>query len=352
MSFQRELPVIQNLIPFVEINCSKCPIKKEGLCEGTFDFKTYSMKGEHLAGCLDLERLEKYFFEVFDIYEPIPKSYNQENLNLPSTILGIKDGRIDLTRFDTIPLFAVPYSEFAKNNGDLKYRNMQHLKEVLELPINSRVALIGTSMEKKQQAVWKISNSHDIWKRISEFGFEFATSMTFPVWDINPRSDQIINQLRNYLSSDILANLGVPMIPFIYPFDECDYRNFGKWIEKRPSIKKLAILARYYKTDFQFAQLINNMKKIQSYAKREIEFLIVGVTKPSKIQMALQNFNNSRLLSSRPYCEAMVKGKLFDENFHSTQRLDIPKSDLVFMNFQVWTHITEDFRTQNMSLKT
>jgi hypothetical protein len=326
-------------------------LKKEGFCVGTQDFKTYSMEGKHLIGCLNLERLEKYFFDVFDVYQPIPKSFNQEKLELPSTILGIKDGRLNLSTFDSIPLFAVPFSEFVKNNGDLKYQNIQHLKQTLELPINSKVALIGTSMEKKQQAVWKVSNNNDIWKRISEFGFEFVTSMTFPVWDLNPRSDQVINQLRNYLSSDILANLGVPTIPFIYPFDNCDYETFSKWIEKRPSINKLAVLARYYKTDFQFVQLINNMKKIQSYAEREIEFLVVGVTKPSKVQMTLQEFNNSRLLSSSPYCEAMVKGKLFDENLHSTQRLDIPKAELVFMNFQVWTHITEEIRSRNMSLK-
>jgi hypothetical protein len=47
----------------------------------------------------------------------------------------------------------------------------------------------------------------------------------------------------------------------------------------------------------------------------------------------------------------MVKGKLFDENLQSTQRLDLPKADLVFMNFQVWTYITEEIRNQNMSLK-
>lgn len=348
MSYRRELPVIQNLLPF-DFNCSKCPMKKEELCEGTSDLKTYSMEGEHLVGCLDLERLEKYFFDAFDVFEPIPESFNQENLTLPSTILGMKDGRLDLTEFDSIPLFAVPLSEFAKSSGDLAYRDMPHLKQVLQLPNDAKVALIGTSLEKKQQAIWKISNTLNIWERIAEFGFEFVTSMTFPVWDLNPRSDQIINQLRNYLTSDILANLGVPTIPFVFLFDDFDYQNFSKWIKNRPSINKLAVLARYYKTDFQFEQLIRNMKKIQTYADREIEFLIVGITKPSKIQMALQNFNNSRFLSSRLYCEAMVKGKLFDENLISTQRLDIPKADLVFMNFQVFTHIAEEIR-QNMSL--
>ncbi len=350
MSYRRELPVLQNLLPF-DFNCSKCPIKREGLCEGTYNLKTYEMEGEHLVGCLNLERLEKFFFDAFDVFEPIPKSFNQENLELPSTILGVKDGRLDLTKFDCIPLFAVPNSDFYKNNGDLKYRDMQHLKEVLELPLNAKVALIGTSRERKQQAVWNSSTKHDVWKRIAEFGFEFVTSMTFPVWDKNPRSDQVINQIRNFLTSDVLANLGVPTIPFVYPFNDCDYQNFGKWIEKRPSITKLAVLAQYYKSDFQFVQLVNNMKKIQIYAGREIEFLIVGVTKPSKVQIALQYFNNSRLLSSSPYCEAMVKGKLFDENFISTQRLDISKADLVHMNFQVWTHITEEIRNQTMSLK-
>ena len=107
-------------------------------------------------------------------------------------------------------------NDFIKNSGDIRFTDMAHLKKTFKLPPNSKVALIGTSSEKIQQAVWRGSEKFQIWKRIAEFGFEWATSLTFPVWDINPRSDQIIFQLRNYLTTDLLASYGLPVIPFVY----------------------------------------------------------------------------------------------------------------------------------------
>jgi hypothetical protein len=342
-----ETQTTQQVLP-LGFNCPFCPLKSLGLCEGTFDLKSYSMEHPSLIGCLNIERLEKHFADVFDIPEPIPKSYNQHKIELPSTVFGLTDGRLDLTQFEDFPQFAVSMNVFIKENGDLSFRDMNHLKTSLKLPLNSKVALIGTSSELKQQAIWKASKKLNIWKRIAEFDFAWVTSTSFSVWDINPRSDQIINQRRNYFVSDILANFGVPTIPFVYPFDDCDYKNFRSWINLRPDINKLAVLAQYYNTDEQFEQLVKNMHRIQESAGRSIQFLIVGAAKKTKIIRALSSFGNCSFVSTNPYAQA-VAGNRYDNDFNRIKRLDLTKPEVWFSNYKTFFNVIESLRNKDFN---
>lgn len=344
MSFTKTVPT-QKPLPF-GFNCSDCPLKRQGYCEGIDDLRTYSMEHPSLIGCYDLKRIEKYLSEVFAKLIPPPLTFFQDKINFSESPFGIADGRIDLSEYGDIPLFVVSMNDFIKDSGDLRFKDMSHLKKILKLPSNAKVALIGTSSEKIQQAIWRVSERLGIWKRIAEFGFEWATSPTFPVWDINPRSDQIILQFRNYLASDLMASYGLPVIPFVYPYNATDHQTFRNWIKDRPSINKVAILAQYYETDEQFAQLVKNINKIQDYAGKELQFLIVGVTQKSKLQQALLNFPNASIISWSPYYEAFLKGKLYDINLKSEQRLDLAKPVVAYRNYLTFSEVIKQLRSE------
>lgn len=343
MSFTTTLKNRRTL-PFQELNCSNCPLNKLGFCAGAENLENYSMKHPSLIGCQSLERIHEYLQDVMKEYEPIPNSYHQESINLPSAIFGVTDGRLNLETFSDIPLFAVSMKVLLNDKGNLGFRDIYHLKQTLQLPKNAKLALIGTSFEKKQQMLWKNSHQTDIWQKIANFGFEWVTSTTFSVWDVNPRSDQIINQLRNYFVSDVMANLGIPTIPFVYPYDDFDYETFKLWIMKRPSIKTIAVLAQYYHSDRQYSQFIDNLKKIKECCNRDIHFLIVGVATKSKLEKTISNFENISIVSQSPYCEAMVKGKKYDKNLKSVQRLDIGRADLSYQNFKTFKEVIEEIR--------
>lgn len=344
MSFNKKLST-QTLLPF-NYNCSNCPLRKQGYCEGVEDLRTYSMEHSSLIGCYDLERLEKYLAEYFDRLIPPPSTFYQEKINLSEMTFGIADGRIDLTQYKDIPLFVVSMNVFLKESGDLAFRDMTHLKQTLKIPSNAKVALIGTSSEKIQQALWHVSEKLRILERIANFGFEWVTSTTFSVWDENPRADQIIHQFRNYLVTDLMASHGLPVIPFVYPYNDIDYHTFRNWIKDRPSINKVAVLAQYYESDNQFTELVKNIEKIQDYAEKEIQFLIVGVTKKSKLRQALSNFKNASIISWSPYYEAFLKGKLYDINLKSEQRLDIAKPIVAYRNYVTFSEVIKQLRSE------
>lgn len=305
------------------------------------------MEHESLIGCYDLNRIDKFLFEIDERLILPPESFHQEKINLSELAFGIAYGGLDLTQYKDIPLFVLSMNRFLKEGGDLAFRDMAHLKQKRKIPPNAKVALIGTSSEKIQQAFWRNLEKLSLLERIANFGFEWVTSPTFPVYDVNPRADQIINQFRNYLITDLMASSGVPVIPFIFPYNDADYRTFSKWMKNRPSIKKVAILAQYYESDTQFFQLVKNIEEIQTYAKKELEFLIVGVTKKSKIEHALSKLKNVSIISWSPYFEGFLKGKLYNLDLKSVQRLDIPKSVVAYENYLTFGQVISKLRNES-----
>jgi hypothetical protein len=318
-----------------------------GYCDGVEDLPKYSMEHESLIGCYDLNRIDKFSSEIFDRLILPPKTFHQEKINLSEVSFGVAYGGIDLTEYNEIPLFVVSMNKFLRESGDLAFRDMIHLKEKLRIPPSAKVALIGTSSEKIQQAFWRNLEKLNLLERIATFGFVWMTSPTFPVYDLNPRADQIIHQFRNYLITDLIANCGLPVIPFIFPYNIADYRTFSKWMKDRPSISKVAILAQYYESDAQFSQLVKNIEEIHKYAERELEFLIVGVTKKSKIEHALSKLKNVSIISWSPYFEAFLKGKLYDAELKSVQRLDLDKPFVAYKNYVTFTQVISNLRNES-----
>ena len=346
MSFKKKLATT-SLLPFVEYNCSKCPLKKMGYCDGVEDLQRYSMEHESLIGCYDLKRIDKYLSEIFDRLISPPETFYQEKINLSELPFGIAYSGIDLTEYKDIPLFVVSMKTFLRESGDLAFRDMADLKEKLKIPPSAKVALIGTSSEKIQQAFWRNLEKVNLLERIANFGFEWMTSPTFPVYDFNPRADQIIHQFRNYLITDLISTYGLPVIPFVFPYNIADYRTFSKWLKDRPSIKKVAILAQFYESDAQFSQLIKNIEEIENFADRELEFLIVGVTKKSKIEQALSKLKNVSIISWSPYFEAFLKGKLYNTDLKSVQRLDLSKPFVAYENYITFGQVISELRKES-----
>jgi Domain of unknown function (DUF4417) len=302
------------------------------------------MEHESLIGCYDLKRIDKYLSEIFVRLISPPKTFYQEKINLSEVSFGVAYGGIDLTQYKEIPLFVVSMKEFFRESGDLAFRDLPHLKEKLKIPPNAKVALIGTSSEKIQQAFWRNLEKLNLLERIANFGLEWMTSPTFPVYDLNPRADQIIHQFRNYLITDLMANYGFPIIPFIFPYNDADYRTLSKWLNDRPSIMKVAILAQFYESDVQFSQLIRNVEEIQKYVKRDLKFLIVGVTKKSKLENALSKLKNVSIISWSPYFEAFLKGKLYNKELKSAQRLDLSKPFVAYENYLTFSQVISELR--------
>jgi hypothetical protein len=303
------------------------------------------MQGSSLVSCIDIERRGLFFDELHGRLHPIPRSSFQDKITLPPFIPGVKGG-LQLSGVGANTLFAVSYKEVLGQSGDLVVSTLDELKRRMGLPDDARVALIGTAKDYQLEALWHIARPHGVWERIAAMGFEFVTSCTFSVWDESPRFDQIRNQERNLLTHDILANMGVPSIPFLFPFDESDYRAAFEWLNERPDIHKIAILAHYYRRRHHFVQLLRNMCKLQEGAGRSLEFLVVGAATLGKIAAVLSEFD-ATILVWKPF-QAATAGLRTTENLHHPKdevlRFGMSREELAVYNIGRYRRRCEELR--------
>jgi hypothetical protein len=289
------------------------------------------MQGPSLVSCIDVSRRGEILGDTYNRVIDIPKSSHHNNLiQLPSFIPGVAGG-VSLLGLDADGLVAVSLGDIIGSDGDLLVANITQVKRRFRLPSKSRVALIGTAKDSILERLWKISDTHDIWKRISEVGFDWVTSLTYSVWDEMPRADQIRNQDRNFQTHDFFTNLGLPCIPFLFPIDKEDYIAAGGWMGERPDIKMVAIEAQYYKRSYQIARLAEDMRAIESAAQRHLQFLVVGTATASSIETLMRQFSTA-VVTWKPFHRGRT-GSYCNRNLAYFES-SLPKEELVPLNFQ------------------
>jgi hypothetical protein len=303
------------------------------------------MQGPSLVSCIDTERRGLFFDGLHGRLRPIPRSSFQDRITLPPFIPGVKGG-LQLSGVGINTLFAVSYKEVLGRGGDLTISSLDELKRKMGLPDDARVALIGTAKDDQLEALWHTARPMRVWERIASMGFEFVTSSTFSVWDEAPRFDQIRNQERNLLKHDILVNLGVSSIPFLFPFDDSDYRAAFEWLNERPDIIKIAVLAQYYRRRHHFVQLLRNMHKLQAGVSRRLEFLVVGAARLGKIAAVMSEFD-ATIVTWKPF-QAATAGLRTTENLHhpadDVLRLGMSREELAGYNIDCYRRRCEELR--------
>lgn len=314
--------------------CSTCPLFFSGRCEGSFNAKAYHLNDPSVFPCIDPTRRELGFADVYDRVTAIPVTSLQDRIKLPIYVPLVKSG-LNLRACTHVPVFGISIQYILSVDGNLLFDSVDEIKRRCRLPANSKLVLIGVAKDKFLEALWRNSYNFDIWKRIARMGFEWSTSMSFSVWDVSPRADQIIRQERNFLTHDYFVNAGLPSIPFVYPFDDSDYRAFGRWMSQRPDINTVAVLGRYYKTDNQFAMFRQNMRLIQDYAKRHLRFLVVSVAKRSRFDAVTTEFE-ATIVNGKAFFSA-VAGRFYDGEINEKDLRYTP-DELAYRNFDplIW----------------
>lgn len=301
-------PTTQRVRPPLPFACGSCIYNAIGRCRGPANYDTYTLRGSSLVTCDNIERRQRLLDDLYRGLTKIPTSSHQSDVTLPAFIPGVRDGMPDFPAFRSNSLFAVSLESLVKKTGTLRFRSIDELKSQLRLRQDARIALIGTAKDRKIERLWTMSDRSNVWERIAGFGFDFVTSLTFSVYDENPRADQIYNQDRNFLTHDMFANLGAPSIPFVYPYNDEDYADASSWLKARPDIYRLAVLAQFYKTNRQFEQFLENMRLIQDGVGHLLEFLVVGVARRDRIASILKEFN-ATIVSWKPFDCALNGGR-------------------------------------------
>lgn len=304
----------QRALPVTAPACPDCPYALNGRCEGPITIESFTRRDESVIGCYDASRIKTYYEELLpDIINqtgPAPAS-NHDRLRLPPFIPMIKDGLDLSTEPQGDALYGVSLGTLLKDSGDLRFDSPEKLRRFLGLGKQARLALICTAADWKIERFWKVSESRQVWGRIALLNFDFVTSATFSVWSEQPRSDQIYNQDRNFLTHDFLCALGIPSVPFtfFYTGSELDYRNVIRWLRGRPDLHKVAILAQLRRSKVKFVKVLEYMRSIASDVGRPLDFVVVGVATAEKIDRLLREFKTATVVTHQPFMKAMRSGE-------------------------------------------
>jgi hypothetical protein len=319
-----------NLNPTLPFECDGCLLKFINRCKGPEDREAYFKNDGSVHSCIIPERREKAFSDTYD-RTPLPyiTSY-QRLIKLPSFIPEVKTG-LNLESCKEIEVFAVSLGNIVGTKGNILIKSVTEIRKRYKLSKDCKVILIGTAKDEKLQKLWANSDRLKIWEHIANIGFDFITGFSFSVWDEDPRTDQIINQDRNFLTHDYFANLSVPTIPFVFPYNDDDYESFGKWMAERQDINIVAIFASSYRKEKSFSQLLENMRKMQIYAKRKLKFLVIGASTKEKIRRLMSEFDVC-IVASKPF-QAAKAGEICTDDLKYEKYEKLTWDELAQFNF-------------------
>jgi hypothetical protein len=189
-------------------------------------------------------------------------------------------------------LYGVSLATILNDSGNVRYRSAQALRRSLRLSAEAKVALLGGCNDDKLNRAWALSRDKDLWRRIADLQFTFVTSFSYSVYDHDPRSDQIINQMKNFLTYEYFCSLGIPCIPFVFfnPLSPLDFKAVIEWLEYRPDVTRIAMLGQSYIQESEFDRLLQEMRSLSGALDRTIEFLIVGAGAAGKLRSLASEF--------------------------------------------------------------
>jgi Domain of unknown function (DUF4417) len=315
------------VLPF----CDGCPFAFTKRCKGPENLKSFVKNDESVHGCIEPSQREKAFSDTYD-RTPVPYlTSHQRTIKLPTFIPEVKTG-LNLENCKEIEVFAISLGNIVGTKGNMLVNSVEVLRKRYQLPKTCKIVLIGTAKDEKLQKLWANSDRLKVWEHIANMGFDFITGFSFSVWDEDPRTDQIVNQDRNFLTHDYFANLGVPTIPFVFSYNDDDYESFGKWMMQRPDLNTVAIFASSYSKEKNFLQLLVNMRKFQLYAKRKLKFLVIGASTKEKIRKLMSEFDVC-IVASKPF-QAAKSGEICTDELKYEKHEELTRDELAQINFR------------------
>lgn len=282
--------------------CNTCPLNIAGRCEGAITAGSFDLRDSRVIGCYDSQKILRFLTDLRNVEHLGSQPSRHHLLSLPSFIPILRSGMPSETELPELDLYGVTLTTILNDSGNVSYRTPQALRRSLRLPTSAKLALLSTCNDDKLNKAWFIVKQKDLWSRIANLELTFATSFAYSVYDDDPRSDQIINQMKNFATHEYLCSLGVPSIPFLFfnSQSDLDFKNIIDWLTDRLDVTYVAMLAQSYKSKYEFERVLQQMRMICNEIDRPINFLIVGAAKAWKLRSIVSRFPTASIATSSP----------------------------------------------------
>lgn len=242
-------------------------------------------------------------------------------------------------------LYSVALDDIIRPNGDLYYHSSRGLRQAFHLPPDGRLCLVASIKDALLERMWQHSAINRLWSRIRGLNFEFVTSLSFSVFENQPRGAQILMQEKNLLAADLLAAAGIPVVPLILDIFEEDLEHTLKWLADRPEIETVGGLAQNWRRPAELRRFLDRMLFIKQYCPRPLHFLIVGCHEPARIQRLAQELG-SISTSSENLVQQAIHGRVWDSQRMRFLRAGTwePRAGLVVESLESYCNLCDSLR--------
>lgn len=293
----------QGVLPLATPVCKRCPYRLR--CAGPNGGSVLSPPAS--IGCLDTKR-QNEVYENLRWTHPYKLTEVLAPPRLPCFIPQIIEGAPEGSELPSEEIWAVSLSTLLDKHGRLRFRDADLLRESLKLPQAARLLLSGLALDKRLEKFWTRSEEDEYWPLIQKLRFSAATSFTFSVWGNDPRFDQLYNQDRNQVTFHILNSLGIPTIPFFFCAAPEDYTRAANWLQARPSITVVGVLASYCQTRDDLERLLIDAQHLARLVGRPYRHMVVGVATRDKIDCACDLLDDPIIVTAQPVVKAIRDG--------------------------------------------
>jgi hypothetical protein len=321
--------------------CGGCPRCASGRCSGPQTVDSQIRNQGKLLGCFDTAEAAA-LEENLDRYRPANQPSFCTIQGLPTSIPVLCEGMPRELRLNAHDLYGIALDDLVRDNGSLRYGTASELREAFRLPRDGRLCLIGSARDTRLEDLWARSARDLVWRRIRRLGFEFATGVTFSVFEQQSRRGQLVNQDRNMASVELLASEGLPVVPVFCEVIEEDLDFAARWLEERPSLEVVAGLAQGWKTDAEFPRFLWRMKFLKDHVRRPLHFLIIGCSSADRIWTLFQELGAVTVANTNLAISG-VNGAGWDSQYHKmvTVPQEIPREEVIPESFQSFAEFCE-----------
>jgi hypothetical protein len=292
-------------LPLSSAVCEVCRYHAAGRCDAIPTRASYLASGEHLIGCLDIERQSAMSSDLYGRFVRQCNS-NQENLQLPAFIPAVTDGLGSLQGSFNTAGVAIYLTSLLKKSGQLRFDDPERMREHFGLPYGAKVGLVGVVDDRRLERLWHTSDASDVWRRLAQLDFDWTTSFSYSAWEDMPKWDQIYNIDRGLVTHDLLSARGIPTIPFVlFDCTARDREDSLAWLERRPDVQTVAVLTQCRKTGADLERVLDEMSALHADLSRSVQFLVVGPSTPRRIQRVMERFPTAKIVTEGPFQKAL-----------------------------------------------
>jgi hypothetical protein len=312
-------------------DCGSCAYSGQRRCSGPATTGSLWRLGTGAVSCHDRGR-------QLELLRDLARRWPQDDViapklpELPPFVPELPRGLPEKCELPGEPLYCVSLKSVLDARGKVRYASGKSLRKALRLSADGRLLLLGVANDELLEKFWEKSEAAGSWNRLRDLGFEAATSLSFSVYDNDPRFLQIYNQDRNRLTYEMLIRLGIPTAPFIFWHTQEDLVAAEQWLSESREITTSAEFAQGHDSRSVTAAAIGRAVELRKHLRRPVRAFGVGFGCASSVKSFFSNFPEGSFSSANPAIKAISGYRATSELRFEREHPDVDRGSLVKPN--------------------